>query len=127
MKKDFNTAGFYISKIAALEEELKALYNKRSAIAWIRFAVFIAVCIAVYFLWSTGLLMIIASIVSGIVVFLFVVSKDSDNKNAIKNLETLIAINKGETGYLHQNYHDKYSGKNLEPAQHSYAKDLDIF
>jgi hypothetical protein len=127
MKKDFNTAEFYTSKIAALEEELKALYGKRSAIAWIRFAVFITVCIAVYFLWSTGLLMVIASIVCGIAVFLFVVSKDSDNKNAIKNLETLIVINKDETGYLHQNYHDKYSGKNLEPAQHSYAKDLDIF
>ncbi|HEX5153370.1 MAG TPA: hypothetical protein VFW07_18090 [Parafilimonas sp.] len=127
MRKDFNTAEFYERKIAALDQELKALYKKRSTIAWIRFAVFIVVCIAVYFLWSVGLLMVIASIVCGIVAFLLAVSKDANNKAAIKNIETLMAINKDEMDYLHQNYHHKYNGKDLEPAQHPYAKDLDVF
>jgi len=127
MKKDFNTAEFYAGKIASLDQELKDLYKKRSAFAWIRFAVFLAICVAVYSLWSSGLLLVITSIVCGIIVFLFVVSKDADNKTAIKNLETLIAINKDETGYLAQNYHHKYNGKDLEPAQHPYAKDLDVF
>ncbi len=127
MKKDFNTLQFYKSKIAALETNLEILYSRRNNIAWLRFAIFITVCIAVYFLWSSGLLMIIAAIVCGIILFLFVVSKDTDNKNAIKNFETLVAINKKEISYLHHDFYDKYDGKNLEPQHHTYAKDLDVF
>ena len=127
MKKEFNPVEYYKNKIAALEGDLKILYNRRSAIAWARFAIFLAICVAIYFLWGTGLLMVMVSIACGIIAFLFVVSKDADNKTAIKNLETLIAINKDETGYLHQSYHHKYNGKDLEPAHHPYAKDLDIF
>ena len=59
--------------------------------------------------------------------FLIAVSKDANNKNAITNLETLLKINNDEINYLHQNFSDKYDGKNLEPPHHAYAKDLDIF
>jgi len=56
-----------------------------------------------------------------------IVSKDIDNKNTIKNLETILLINKDEINYLNQNFADKYNGKELEPAHHAYAKDLDVF
>src|SRR6478736_5947372 len=94
MKEEYNAPGFYQQKIDSLEQQLKILYKKRSAIAWIRFAIFIIVCIAVYFLWSHGLLPIIFAIICGIALFLFVVSKDIDNKSTIKNLETILSINK---------------------------------
>jgi hypothetical protein len=127
MQKDITAQEFYQQKINSLQQKLKTLYKKRSAIAWIRFAIFIAVCFAVYFLWSSGFGAVLISIVCGIILFLIAVSKDTDNRAAIKNLETLLRINNDEINYLNQNFTDKYNGKELEPANHAYAKDLDVF
>jgi hypothetical protein len=127
MKEDIKAQEFYQQKIESLQQQLKTLYNKRSAIAWTRFAIFISVCLAVYFFWSNGFLQIIIAIVCGIALFLIAVSKDADNKSTIKNLETLLRINKDEINYLNQNFSDKKDGKNLEPPHHAYAKDLDVF
>ena len=127
MQKDIKAQEFYQQKINSLQQQLKILYKKRSAIAWLRFAIFIAVCFAVYFLWSNGFFAILIAVVCAIVLFLIAVSKDANNKNAIINLETLLKINNDEIKYLHQNFSDKYDGKNLEPPHHAYAKDLDLF
>ncbi|MEP6681690.1 MAG: hypothetical protein ABJA35_00455 [Parafilimonas sp.] len=127
MKDELLPLHFYEQKVDGLKQKLQVLYNKRSAIAWLRFSIFIAICFAVYFLWSDGFLPITISIVCGIVLFLFIVSRDSDNKNSIKNLETILNINKDEINFLHQNYSDKYDGKDIEPSHHSYANDLDVF
>ncbi|MEP6466543.1 MAG: hypothetical protein ABJB05_09560 [Parafilimonas sp.] len=127
MKKDTKAQQFYQQKIDSLQQQLKLLYKKRSLIAWIRFAIFIAVCLAVYFLWVSGFAAIITAIIVGITLFLIAVSIDLNNKHIIKNLETILHINKDEINYLHQNFSDKYNGKDLEPPHHAYAKDLDIF
>ena len=118
---------FYELSVDELNQKLKILYKKRSAIAWLRFAIFIVVCLAIYFFWNVGFWVIATSIICGIGLFLLMVSKDADNKNIIKNLETILNINKDEINYLHQNFSDKYDGKNLEPLHHPYAKDLDVF
>jgi hypothetical protein len=127
MKEDIKAQEFYQQKIDSLQQQLTILYKKRSAIAWIRFAIFIAACLAVYFLWSSGFLTIMIAVVCGIALFLIAVSKDANNKNSITNLETLLRINNDEINYLHQSFSNKYDGKNLEPPHHAYAKDLDVF
>ena len=127
MKENIEPFVYYQQSVKTFEAQLNILYRKRNAIAWFRFVVFIVVCATVYFLWSSGAIAIIAAITCGIILFLFAVSKDAANKNIIKNLETILAINKDETDYLQQQYDSKYNGKNLEPPHHAYAKDLDIF
>ncbi|HVX25851.1 MAG TPA: hypothetical protein VHB70_05895 [Parafilimonas sp.] len=127
MQTDINAHEFYQQKITSLQQQLKILYKKRSAIAWLRFAIFIAACFSIYFLWSNGFSAILTAIVCAIILFLIAVSKDTDNKSKIKNLETILRINNDEINYLHQNFSDKYNGKELEPSNHAYAKDLDIF
>lgn len=126
MKENSATA-FYQQQIISLQQQLKSLYKKRSAIAWLRFAVFLLTCFAVYLLWPAGMTAVILSIISGIIIFLILVSRDADNKNKIENTETLLAINKDEEKYLQQDFADKYDGKDLEPPHHAYAKDLDVF
>ena len=118
---------FYQQKINSLEQQLAALYKRKSTIAWIRFAIFIVTCLAVYFVWGNGLMLIIITVICGIALFLIAVSKDVDNKDNIKNLETLLSINKDELNYLQQNFSEKFNGKMFEPHQHPYAKDLDVF
>ncbi len=125
--KDEAPRDFYKSRIIKLEDELKILYTKRSRIAWLRFGIFILTCLSVYLLWSVGLTAIISGIIVGIALFLIAVSKDADNKTSIKNLETLLSINKDEIDYLDHNFYEKYDGKDLQPADHAYAKDLDVF
>ncbi len=127
MKENIGPLEFYQQKINLLEQQLKVLYKRRTVIAWARFITFILACIAVYIFWKDGLIVIIASIVVGIALFLIVVSKDTDNKNEIKNLETLLRLNEDEINYFDQNFTDKYDGKDLEPLHHAYAKDIDVF
>ncbi len=127
MQTDINAHEFYQQKITSLQQQLKILYKKRSAIAWLRFAIFIAACFAVYFLWSNGFAAILIAIICAFILFLIAVSKDTDNKSKIKNLEMLLRINSDEINYLHQNFGNTYNGKELEPANHTYAQDLDIF
>ena len=70
---------------------------------------------------------ITAALVCGIALFLFAVSKDTNNKHIIKNQETLLRINADELNYLQHNFTGKYNGKDMEPPHHAYAKDLDVF
>lgn len=127
MKSENNPKDFYKTKISALEQQLKVLYNTRSKIAWIRFAIFVVTCIAVYFLWPAGWPAITLGIITGIALFLIAVSKDANNKAAIKNAETLLSINKDEIDFLKYNFHHQYDGKDLQPENHVYSKDLDVF
>lgn len=127
MKDAISPLEFYQQKINDLEQQLSILYKRKNAIAWIRFAIFIATCLAVYVVWSNGLMPVIIAIIFGIALFLIAVSKDVDNKDNIKNLETLLSINKNEINYLQQNFSEKFDGKIFEPHQHAYAKDLDVF
>lgn len=122
-----NPTEFYNKRIIGLQESLTQLYKKRSLLGWLRFAVLAVTALVLYNIWGTGTPMIIAVIIAGLALFLFIVSKDTDNKAIIDNLETLVAINKQEIEYSKGNYFDRYDGKNLEPENHPYANDLDLF
>ncbi|MBS1746458.1 MAG: hypothetical protein JST21_09850 [Bacteroidetes bacterium] len=127
MKENLTATAFYLQQINLLQQQLKALYKKRSVIAWLRFAVFLLTCFTVYLFWSAGMMAVVFSIICGITIFLILVSRDADNKTKIENTEILLSINKDEEKYLQQDFADKYDGKDLEPSHHAYAKDLDVF
>ena len=122
-----NSTTFYNRRITELEQILQQLYNKRKLLGWLRFGILVFTFFAAYLIWNSGTAHIITTIIAGIAAFLFVVSKDSDNKSAIENYEALLAINKQEIEYSKGNYFDRYDGKNLEPIIHAYAADLDLF
>ena len=122
-----NPREFYSNRITALQESLQQLYKKRRLLGWLRFAILFVTTVVVYNIWEADTTMIIAAIVAGTALFLFIVSKDTDNKEIINNLETIVAINKHEIEYGKGNYFDRYDGNNLEPENHHYANDLDIF
>ena len=88
MKEVLAPSEFYQQKINTLQEELAVLYKRKNAIAWTRFAIFIITCLGVYFIWGNGLMGIVITVICGIALFLIAVSKDVDNKDNIKNLET---------------------------------------
>ncbi|CAN5386177.1 MutS family DNA mismatch repair protein [soil metagenome] len=118
---------FYNKRITELQESLEQLYKKRSLLGWLRFAILAFTALVVYNIWGIDTAMIVAVIIAGAALFLFIVSKDTNNKEIIDNLETLVAINKQEIEYSKGNYYDRYDGNNLEPGNHAYANDLDLF
>ena len=101
MKVNMEAFDFYKKRIDELKQELTLLYKRKKVIAWLRFIIFIAVCISMYFLWQTNVWIIVAAVIAGISFFLIAVSKDINNNNTISNLETLSAIKEDEMHYLH--------------------------
>lgn len=122
-----NPTEFYNKHISELQVSLQQLYKKRNLLGWLRFAALVVTAFVVYNIWGAAPVIIVAVIIAGAALFLFIVSKDTDNKENIGNLETLVAINKQEIEYNKGNYYDRYDGKNIEPENHAYANDLDLF
>jgi len=118
---------FYQTRITELRQTLLQLYKRKSALGWLRFGILALTAFLVYNLWTAGTAIVLITFIAGIALFLFIVSKDSDNKEAIENLETLVTINNKELEYANGNYLKEYDGKNLEPEHHAYAADLDLF
>jgi hypothetical protein len=118
---------FYHKRIKEISEKLLQLYKRRTILGWLRFAVLALTVLIVINIWGAGSTIIISIIVAGIALFIFLVSKDTDNKEEINNLETLVAINKKEIEYGNNNFYQEYDGRDLEPEHHSYATDLDLF
>jgi hypothetical protein len=127
MNQAENSTTFYNNRIVELQKILQQLYSKRKMLGWLRFGILLLTFLVVYVSWDADITYIIAVIVGGGALFLFVVSKDVNNKEAIENHETLVAINKKELACTDGDYYDQYDGKNLEPEHHAYAADLDLF
>ncbi|QEC67510.1 hypothetical protein FRZ67_09450 [Panacibacter ginsenosidivorans] len=127
MNQAENSTIFYSKRIAELEQILERLHSKRKMLGWLRFGILMLTFLAVYVTWDADTAYIITLAVGGATLFLFVVSKDVNNKEAIENYETLVAINKKELAFSDGDYYNEYDGKNLEPEHHPYAADLDLF
>ena len=126
MNQAENSTTFYHKRIAELQQALQQLYKRRRLLGWLRFAILMLLAFVVYTIWQSDTTLIIVVIVAGIALFLFIVSKDTNNKESIENFETLVVISKKEIDYRNGNYFDQYDGKNLEPEHHAYAADLDL-
>jgi len=127
MNPFLNSTEFYTKRINDLQQTLQELYKRRTALGLLRFAIIIITFLLIYTLWNLPADFLISIAVAGIAIFFYIISKDTDNKEEINNLETLVAINKKELQYADGKYYDMYDGSNLEPEHHAYAADLDLF
>jgi hypothetical protein len=118
---------FYGQRIADIKENLKKLYKQKNLIGWLRLVTLILAILGVYYTWNLNITSIIISVLAGVSLFFFLVSKDTDNREEINNLEILQQLNKKELQHASGKFDDCYDGKNLEPEHHAYAADLDLF
>src|SRR4030095_6611983 len=118
---------FYGQRIADIKENLKKLYKQKNLIGWLRLVTLILAILGVYYTWNLNITSIIISVLAGVSLFFFLVSKDTDNREEINNLEILQQLNKKELQHALRKFDDCYDGKNLEPEHHAYASDLDLF
>lgn len=118
---------FYNQQIQSLEVQHRQLQQKKSLLAWLRFAAVVGIITALYFLIPVGLPYAIGSALLLLVVFVRLIFTDLENKSAIKNNRHLVKINEAELEALAHHYYDFDDGKEFLPAEHPYANDLDIF
>lgn len=120
-------SGFYNSRVQQLSATHGQLKSKKLQFAWLRFLSFLLVPLAAWLLWGNGF-WIVAPVIFGLLaLFVFVIKKDLQNKEAIANTELLIQVNRDEQQYLQHDFYSFADGKQLQPEHHVYANDLDLF
>src|SRR5688572_21372457 len=109
------------------EEELAQLKNKQNLLGWLRLGVLVLAAVIAFYLFNSSLLWGWVAVITGISLFLAVVSVDIDNNKKIDHLKILVKINEEEIDSLNGNFSYKYDGLGFLPPVHDYAYDLDIF
>lgn len=128
MDNQYPPLTIYLKNKTILGAQLQALNKTRSTIGWLRLAVIIILITTIYVTYSgTNWLVLGAEALAAIVCFLILVNKDANYKEAQLNTKRLLAINEDEINVLNYNFYNRETGQEFEPAQHTYAQDLDIF
>lgn len=122
-----NPKKIYESRIAALTIELSKLQLKKKGLAWKRLLSFLSAVLAIWFLLPYSTLIAISAFIILLALFIFIVTKDLNNSNAIDNTILLIEINKKEIAALDHQYLNFPDGAEWKPDLHHYSNDLDIF
>lgn len=117
----------YQENVTRLTDELQQWNRRKNWLAWARLLSFLSAFIAAWLLWPIGLALVIPVFIALIAVFVFFITKDLSNNDAIRNTTQLIAINKQELQVLAHSFTHLPDGIQLKPAEHPYANDLDIF
>jgi len=118
---------FYRKKGHALALQLAVLKKKQNALGWTRLGIILITAVLTYdvFMWWGEWGWITA--LSGIALFLYIVSKDAANNEAITHTTNLLFINEEELKVLAHQYLHRFDGQSYEPIVHAYAADVDIF
>ncbi len=118
---------YYQQRLEGLNTELKRFQQRKSSFAWLRLGAIIAIIFGFYFLWSIGIIYVIAASVLLLFIFTRLIFADLKNQSMIEHTNSLIRINEDELKSLAGNYQDFESGSEHIPKEHLYVNDLDIF
>jgi len=117
----------YQEQIAKYTNELKRLGKRNVIFGWVRFLSLALAFVSLWWIWASGLFILLPVTGLFIALFLFVLTKHLNNNDAIKNLERLIQINESEIEVLGHHFAHLPDGAGFKPEHHEYANDLDIF
>jgi hypothetical protein len=118
---------YYQERISTLQKQLQVQLRKKNWLGWLRFAVVVALFIAIYLLLPLGLRYVGVAAAVLAIVFTRLLMMDLGNKAAISNSRWLIKINEDELKALAHDYYFFGDGIEYTPKEHPYANDLDIF
>ncbi len=117
---------FYTSQIDIYNEQLSSLKKKLFASSMLRLGLFVLMCYGVYYFFGDAR-GVIATLIIGIALFVFLVSRHSDLNSQKKLLQELISINKKEIKALKRQVLDFPEGNEFKEDMHYYSQDVDLF
>jgi hypothetical protein len=118
---------YYNGRITVLQNDLRLLTQKKTMLAWLRFAVVAGIASCCYLLLPFGLLFCIIPGILLLVLFTRLIFADLRNKSLIEHTRYLLAVNENELKALSNDYYHFAEGTAYIPKEHYYANDLDIF
>lgn len=110
-------------RYATLLEHLK---KQHGLYGWLRLGIILLTAAVAFYLFTFSLLGGWVAIITGITIFLVLVSKDTDLTKEIQSTKNLQEINEEELRVLAGDYLHRYDGNAYTPGEHDYAGDLDI-
>jgi len=117
---------FYTSQIDSFQKQLKSIKKKLFASSMLRLALFVLMCYGVYFFFGDAR-GVIAVILVGGALFVFLISRHSDLTFQKKLFQELIRLNKKELKALNRDVLDFPEGNEFQDNFHYYSQDIDLF
>ncbi len=117
---------FYTSQIDTFQKQLKRIKKKLFASSMLRLALFVVMCYGIYFFFGDAR-GIVAVILLGSALFLFLISRHSDLSFQKKLLQELVSLNEKELKALKRDVLDFPEGNEFEDDFHFYSQDIDLF
>lgn len=117
---------FYTSQIEIYQKQLKAVKQKLFTSSMLRLGLFVLICYGVYFFFGDAK-GIIATLIIGSALFVFLISRHSDLTFKKKLFQELIAINKKELKALKRDVFDFPEGNEFKEDMHYFSQDIDLF
>ncbi len=117
---------FYKAEKQNFELDLNSLKKKLATSSTLRLLVFFSIVAGVYFFFGNGKL-ILAVLLIGVPLFLYLVSKHSDLQEKRDLVKNIIEINKTEISVLNGDYFSLDEGKEFIDPSHFYSYDIDLF
>lgn len=112
-----------------IELQKDALYGVRKQLlrsSTMRLVVFCLIGVGIYFFYENTKLLI-AIILGGIALFLFLVTRHGKLQSKKERLLALLQINETEVDVLHRNYHALPNGSEYKNPLHYFSQDIDLF
>ncbi|MBC9795655.1 MutS-related protein [Sinomicrobium weinanense] len=116
----------YRQNIKQYREELSRVKKQLFTFSMLRLAVFLVLAFLVYRFFGNARLLIV-SLLIGIGVFLFLVTRHANLRQQKRKLQELILLNETEIEVLHRNFHHLPNGKEFTDATHEFSQDVDLF
>ncbi|MGB7841789.1 MAG: DNA mismatch repair protein MutS, partial [Salinimicrobium sp.] len=117
---------FYRTQIVKYKSELKKASQKLVFSSLLRLLVFLLMAFLVYYFFG-NLSAIVAVLLVGITIFVFLVSRHSDLKYERDKYGELIKINEKELRVLERNFQNLPTGVEFDDPLHAFAQDIDLF
>ncbi len=121
-----NPHTFYRNQIETHTIALKKVKNQLVLSGIIRLLVFIAISTSIYYGYSHTKILI-SSMLIGIIIFTFLVTRHGNLTYTKNKLQQLIKINELELNVIDGNYSDLDSGAEFINPSHPYSHDIDLF
>lgn len=116
----------YRQKITRFKAKLKKSKQQLFVSSMLRLAAFLGIVLSIYLFWGQ-VFAVVLSLVLGIVLFIFLVSRHTTLTIEKNRLTELLKINERELEVLQGNYHHLPSGKKYLDPQHEFSQDIDLF
>ncbi|TVZ16631.1 MutS-related protein [Maribacter sp. MAR_2009_72] len=121
-----NLLELYTQRVADFEKQVAAYNQKLQGLSTLRLLVFLITAVAVYFA-SVNAKYVIGTLLIGIPLFLYLVTKHANVKSMKAKAQELVDINLLELQVLEGNYTKLSTGAEFKQSAHFYSQDIDLF